>query len=151
VDAPLPDPALAAAVAEARQKVVASTAAPPTGRYTELVAEGKRLFEAGRGRRAQALFEQALAERPDGVEALVGLGYAQLDRGKLRDSVALLERALERDGNDARAVFGLAEAYRQQGNRAAALASFKRYLKLRSSGGDADIARRLVQDLAAGR
>ena len=45
---------------------------------------------------------------------------------------------------------GLAESYRQQGNGSAALASFKRFLKLQPSGGDADIARKLVKDLSGG-
>ena len=60
------------------------------------------------------------------------------------------KRALDRDGSQAHAVFGLAESYRQQGNQSAALATFKRFLKLQPSGSDADIARRLIQDLSGG-
>ena len=131
-------------------KPVANPPAAPSGAYAELVAEGQRLFERGHGRKAQALFEQALAEQPDGVEALVGLAYAQLDRGKMQEAIGSFKRALDRDGSQAHAVFGLAESYRQLGNRSAALAAFKRFLKLQPSGGDADIARRLVQDLSGG-
>jgi hypothetical protein len=124
--------------------------AAPSPSYAALVAEGQRQFDRGHGRKAQELFEQALAEQPDGTDALVGLAYAELDRGKMQDAIGSFKRALEQDGSHARAVFGLAESYRQQGNRSAALATFKRFLKLQPSGPDADIARRLVQDLNAG-
>jgi hypothetical protein len=127
----------------------APTAAPSPS-YSALVVEGQHLFNRGHGRKAQALFEQALADQPDGIDALVGLAYAQLDRGKMLEAIASFKQALDQDGSHARAVFGLAESYRQQGNRSAALGTFKRYLKLQPSGADADIARRLVQDLNAG-
>lgn len=127
----------------------APTAAPSPS-YSALVVEGRHLFDRGHGRKAQALFEQALAEQPDGIDALVGLAYAQLDRGKMPAAIASFKRALDQDGSHARAFFGLAESYRQQGNRPAALATFKRFLKLQPSGADADIARRLVHDLNTG-
>jgi len=126
-------------------------AAAPSPSYSALVVEGQHLFDRGHGRKAQALFEQALGEQPDGVDALVGLAYAQLDGGKMQEAITSFKRALDKDDSHARAVFGLAESYRQKGNRSAALATFKRFLKLQPSGADADIARRLVQDLNAGR
>ena len=68
----------------------------------------------------------------------------------MQEAIGSFKHALDQDGSNARAVFGLAESYRQQGNRSAALATFKRFLKLQPSGGDADIARRLIQDLNGG-
>jgi Tetratricopeptide repeat len=150
---PAPAPVAAPAPTRAEQRLPDPPVPPaaPSPSYSALVAEGQRLFDRGHGRKAQALFEQALAEQPDGIDALVGLAYAQLDRGKMQEAIGSFKRALAEGGGHARAVFGLAESYRQQGNRAAALATFKRFLKLQPSGGDADIARRLVQDLNAGR
>ena len=151
--APTPVPVAAPARTEERlpdPPVPPASPAAPSPSYSALVAEGQRLFDTGRGRKAQTLFEQALAVQPDGVDALVGLAYAQLDRGKMQDAIGSFKRALEEDGSHARAVFGLAESYRQQGNRSAALASFKRFLRLQPSGADADIARRLIQELNAG-
>ena len=157
-----PTPAVAVAPARAEQRLpdppappappkqVADALAAPSRAYADLVAQGQRLYEKGNARKAQALFEQALAGQPEGIEALVGLGYAQLDRGKVQEAIGPFKRALDQDGSHAHAVFGLAESYRQQGNRSAALASFKRFLKLQPSGSDADIARRLVQELANG-
>ncbi len=150
-----PTPVVAPASARAEERLVDPPAPPappavPSPSYASLVAEGQRLFDRGQGRKAQALFEQALAEQPDGIDALVGLAYAQLDRGKMQDAAGSFKKALDQDGSHARAVFGLAESYRQQGNRSAALATFKRFIKLQPSGADADIARRLVQDLSAG-
>jgi hypothetical protein len=148
---PASDPPLQSPAAAPKSQPAVEPPRAPSRASAELVAEGRRLFEAGRSRKAQALFEQALADQPDDVEALVGMGYVQLDRGKVKEAIASLERALDRDGSNARAAFGLAESYRQQGNRSAALTNFKRFLKLQPSGGDADLARRLVRDLGGGR
>jgi Flp pilus assembly protein TadD len=148
--APAPAPkAAAVAPSPAPQEAVVAPA-PPSSSYSDRVAEGKRLFEKGHGRKAEALFEEALSEKPDGIEALVGLAYAQLDRGKMSEAVSSFKRAVDQDHDYAPAVFGLAEGYRQQGNRRAALATFKKFLTLEHSGGDADIARRLIDELSAG-
>jgi hypothetical protein len=148
-----PPPVAAPAQVEERlpdPPVPSTLPAAPSPSYSALVAEGRRLFDRGHSRKAQVLFEQALAAQPDGIDALVGLAYAQLDGGKMQDAIGSFKRALDEDGSQARAVFGLAESYRQQGNRSAALATFKRFLKLQPAGADADIARRLVEDLNTG-
>jgi hypothetical protein len=146
VAAPTPAPAAPSAAAS-----VAAAARPASGApsraYAELVAEGKRLFDAGHSRRAQALFEQALAETPDGTTALVGLGYVQLDKGRVPQATELFEKAVEQDQSYPPGVFGLAETYRQAGKKSAALAEFKKYLALEPKGDEADIARRFVREL----
>jgi tetratricopeptide (TPR) repeat protein len=146
----------AAVVAPAAPAAVVAPAAPaavvgaPSPSYSDLVAAGQRQFEAGRSRNAQALFERALAETPDGTAALVGLAYVQLDRGRVRQAIALFQQAVGQDRGNAQAVFGLAECHRQQGNGRAALDEFKTFLTLQPTGRDADIARRLVEELANG-
>jgi hypothetical protein len=142
---PLPDPPVAA---PARTPAAEPPAGGPS--YSQLVASGKRLFDAGRGRKAEALFEQALALKGTGTEALVGLAYVDLDRGKKEAAIDRFKQALDQDASYAPAVFGLAESYRQQGNRSEALAAFKRFLTLQSSGDEADLARRLVRELGRG-
>jgi hypothetical protein len=141
-------PAPAAASAEADGDV--EPARPLSPRYPALVAEGERQFQAGRTRRAQTLFEQALVETPEGTAALIGLGYVHLDKGKVPQAIALFERALVQDRENATALFGLAESHRQAGNRSAALAEFQKFLSLRATGSDSDIARQLVQQLSSG-
>src|SRR5262249_22512249 len=128
---------------------------PPPGRapssaYPALVAEGERQFQGGHSGKAQALFEKALAETPEGTEALIGLAYVHLDHGRVPQAIALFQRALVQDRGNATALFGLAESHRQAGDRSAALAEFQRFLTLRSTGSDADIARQLVQELSSG-
>jgi tetratricopeptide (TPR) repeat protein len=173
VVAPAPVAALAAPVAQAPAAAAAPVMAPaapqavvvpaapasadpapapaaPSPPYSDLVAAGQRQFEAGRSRNAQALFERALAETPDGTAALVGLAYVHLDRGQVKPALAVFQRAVRQDRGNARAVFGLAECHRQEGNRGAALAGFKIFLTLQPTGSDADIARRLVEELANG-
>jgi tetratricopeptide (TPR) repeat protein len=166
--APAPPPVAAPAAAPAAKPVaapaVAVVAAPsdvaadepvvavaePSDSYKALVAEGQRQFEAGRSRKAQALFERALAVTPEGTAALIGLAYVFVDQGKLPQAVGVFERALKQDHLNPKALFGLAESHRQQGNRRAALDEFKRYLSVQPTGGDADMARRLVDELATG-
>jgi tetratricopeptide (TPR) repeat protein len=154
--APAPQPAVAGAPVAAPAPAPDPTAdsieaAPPLSpKYPSLVAEGERQFQAGRTKRAQTLFEQALAETPEGTAALVGLGYVHLDRGKVPQAIALFQKALVQDRDNATALFGLAESHRQAGDRSAALAEFQRFLTLRSTGSDSDIARQLVSQLSSG-
>jgi tetratricopeptide (TPR) repeat protein len=95
---------------------------------------------------APALFA-LLSETPDRTAALIGLAYVHLDRGKFQQAIGFFQRALDQDRENASAVFGLAESHRQKGNRRAALAEFKKFLTLQSTGDEADMARRLVQEL----
>jgi hypothetical protein len=119
--------------------------------YDKLVASGNHLLEDGENDRAQAQFEKALAERPDGADALIGLAYVHLARGAGPKAVGLFKQVLEHDGGHAPALLGLGEAYREQGMRTAAIGAFKKFLALHPSGPDAETARRAIQDLAAGQ
>jgi Tfp pilus assembly protein PilF len=143
------EPAAPAAVEPAAQAPVAAPRAPSRS-YPDLISDGQRQFQNGQTKRAQALFEQALAQTPEGTEALVGLAYVQLDRGRIPQAVALFQRALAQDRGDPTALFGLAESHRQGGDRGAALAEFQRFLRLRSTGSDAEFARQVVQELSSG-
>jgi tetratricopeptide (TPR) repeat protein len=134
----------------------AETASAPRPRargssYDKLVASGNRLLEDGQSDQAQAQFEKARAERPDGADALIGLAYVQLARGAGPKAVGLFKQVLEHDAGYAPALLGLGEAYREQGMRAGAIGAFKKFLALHPSGADAETARRAIQDLAAGR
>jgi tetratricopeptide (TPR) repeat protein len=158
VAAPPAPAAVAAPAALEPMVVVAAAPAPqpprsmatPSPSYTGLVAAGQRQFESGHSRNAQALFERALAETPDGTSALVGLAYVHLDRGRVQQAIALFQRALGQDRGNPQALFGLAECHRQEGNQRAALDEFNAFLALQPTGSDADIARRLVQELTNG-
>jgi tetratricopeptide (TPR) repeat protein len=149
-----PIAAPAVAVVEAPSDPAAEEAvgavAQPSDSYLALVAAGQAQFEAGRSKKAQSLFERALVVTPEGTAALVGLAYVLVDQGKLAQSVGVFERALKQDHLNPKALFGLAESHRQQGNRRAALDEFKRYLSLQPKGSDADMARRLVDELTNG-
>jgi hypothetical protein len=146
---PVAAPVPVAAPASVRSPA-AGVAPAPSPSYSGLVVSGQRQFEGGHSRRAQELFEQALAETPDGTAALIGLAYVHLDRGRLQQATALFQRALDQDRANPAAMFGLAESHRQEGDRRAALDEFKTFLTLQSAGSEADIARRLVEELANG-
>ena len=117
--------------------------------YARLVAEAGRLLEKGRTKRAKELYQEAVAQRPTGAEALTGLAYAYLDRGQTVTAVALFKRALAAPHGHPPALFGLGEAYGEQGDRDAALAVFKRYLARYPSGQEAEMARRQIEQLSS--
>ena len=79
------------------------------------MTEARRLQENGAITRARKLYETALAMRPDGVEALAGMGYVQLDRNKFSSAISYFRRALS-IGQHPPALFGMGEAYRYAGD-----------------------------------
>lgn len=78
--------------------------------YTEGVAAARR----GRYVEASTRFEEALAQRPERLDALIGLGVARYKLGAYDEAIATLDRARERATRDAgvRLYLGLAHLRR---------------------------------------
>jgi hypothetical protein len=115
--------------------------------YERLVAEADRLLENGGTARAMKLYDQALALRPTGPEAIAGLGYVNLDRGRGDIAIGYFKRALA--SSYPGAAYGHGEAHRQGGDSEQALAHYEKYLQLAPSGPDAAAARRQIKALQA--
>jgi predicted Zn finger-like uncharacterized protein len=124
----------------------AAVASDQSQPYEKLVSEADRLLENGATDRAMKLYDRALQLRPNGAEAIAGLGYVSLDRGNTETAINHFRRALS-SAPYAPAVFGLAEAYRAAGNKEQALVHYRRYLSVSPSGADAPAARRQVKAL----
>jgi tetratricopeptide (TPR) repeat protein len=115
--------------------------------YEALIREAETRLENGDTRRARALYEQALRERPGGVEAMTGIGFVLLAEGEVRGAVSQFQSAAERGYADA--YIGLGDAYRRLGDRERALQAYEAYLERHSAGPKASIARRQAERLRA--
>lgn len=147
--APAPNPAPAVA-APALATGAPEPAKPKPRDYASLVAEGDRLLQRGRSRdsrAAAALFEAALAQQPDGIEALNGLGWASLDSERYGSAVDRFHQTLRIMPNNGDALIGLAETYKMRGDKARALDYYKKYLEVLPDGSKAALARTNVEEL----
>ena len=115
--------------------------------YDCLVAEADRLLEHGQPAKAEKLYNQALAGKPDGVAALTGTAYVLLDRQRHLKAIETFRRVLDAQPTYGPALFGIAESYRARGDAVLALAAYRQYLSISPSGADAPAARRQIKDL----
>jgi hypothetical protein len=120
------------------------------GNYDRLVAEADRLLEHGQAAKAEKLYNQALAGKPDGVAARTGIAYVLLDRQRHFKAIETFRRVLDTQPTYGPALFGIAESYRARGDAAQALAAYRQYLSISPSGADAPAARRQIKDLESG-
>lgn len=115
--------------------------------YDTLVAQGRKLSERGHSREAQKLFEKALEERPEGVEAHIGLAYCFLDSEHYSLAIDRFQHVLRLSPGHGDALIGLAETYKVRGDNDRALDYYRQYLKAFPSGSKAEMARANVRDL----
>jgi tetratricopeptide (TPR) repeat protein len=115
--------------------------------YDTLIAQGRRLSEHGRSREAQRLFEKALEERPEGVEAHIGLAYCFLDSEHYSSAIDRFQHVLRLSPGHGDALIGLAETYKVRGDNERALDYYRQYLKAFPAGPKAEMARANVRDL----
>ncbi|MEP6652124.1 MAG: tetratricopeptide repeat protein [Myxococcales bacterium] len=136
-----------ATAAPAARTLPVRAPAAASSSYDHLVAEADRLLEKGKTARAEKLYAQALAARPDGVAALTGTAYVLLDRQRHFKAIETFRRALAIQPTFGPALYGIAESYRARGDTAQALGAYRQYLTIAPSGSDAPAARRQIKDL----
>ena len=115
--------------------------------YGKLIAQGDRLSENGHAKEARKLYDRALTVRPNGLEAIMGLGYCDLDGEKFSSAVDHFKRALALSPSYGDAIIGLAEAYKLRGDRHEALGWYKQYLSSQPNGPKATMAKNNIRDL----
>ena len=117
--------------------------------FEGLLSQGNKLLERGKSHDAQKLFEKALLEQPENIEALSGMAYCYLDTEHYGAAVDTFKRILATLPNNGEAIIGLAEAYKMRGDKAHSLDYYKRYLADLPSGSKAAMARTNIADLEA--
>ena len=108
--------------------------------YVRLVAEGDHFRVRAASNKARQRYERALALKPDGGEALVGLGRVALSHRQHSSALVYFKRALKSNPSMGSALFGVAEAYRLGKQKAAAMQAYRRYLQTLPQGSDAPAA-----------
>jgi hypothetical protein len=76
------------------------------------------------------LFAKALEQKPNGVEALTGMGYCHIDAKQFASAFSKFRAALAVSSRYEPALWGVGEAYQQQGRKEQAIESFKAYLEV---------------------
>ncbi|MEJ7602267.1 MAG: zinc-ribbon domain-containing protein [Kofleriaceae bacterium] len=100
---------------------------PATESYEKLVSRANQLAESNCSK-ASEVFLKALEQRPNGPEALTGLGYCHIDAKQFASAHGRFRAALAVATNFEGALYGIAEAYQQQGRKDDAIEAYKTYL-----------------------
>jgi predicted Zn finger-like uncharacterized protein len=96
--------------------------------YDRLLQRANKLAETSCGP-AMELFTKALAQKPNGVEALTGMGYCHIDAKEYSSAFSKFRTALAISPRYEGALRGIAEAYQQQGRKEQAIEAYQRYLE----------------------
>ena len=113
----------------------------------KIIAHADKQLENGRTNEARKLYEKALQMDPRNVEALTGLGYADLDRERFMSAVDNFRKALDVVPDYGEAIIGMAESYKVRGEREKAVEYYQRYIKVLPGGAKASMARANLRDL----
>lgn len=117
------------------------------GSYESLLRTGDQASEHGRTMQALSAYERALRVRPDGVEAITGLGYCALDLQQLGLAIQRFTQALSLRPSYGDAMVGLAETYQAMGDKPRALDSYRAYLRVHPDGAKARLAQQNAKEL----
>jgi tetratricopeptide (TPR) repeat protein len=80
--------------------------------------------------KAMDLYAKALEQKPNGVEALTGMGYCHIDAKQFASAFSKFRAALAVSSRYEPALRGVAEAYQQQGLKDRAIEAYKAYLEV---------------------
>jgi len=97
--------------------------------YDRLLAKANTLAESN-CTRAMEMFAKALEQKPNGVEALTGMGYCHIDAKQFASAFSKFRAALAVSSRYEPALWGVGEAYQQQGRKDQAIEAFKAYLEV---------------------
>jgi predicted Zn finger-like uncharacterized protein len=101
--------------------------APGGDSYDRLLARANALAETSCAK-AMELYSKALEQKPNGVEALTGLGYCHIDAKQFSSAFSNFRAALAVSPRYEAALRGIAETYQQQGRKEQAIEAYKAYL-----------------------
>jgi tetratricopeptide (TPR) repeat protein len=99
------------------------------GSYDTLIASANKAAETSCAR-AIELYNKALEQKPNGVEALTGLGYCYIDAKQFSSAFSKFRTALAMSSRYEPALRGIAEGYLQQGRKDLAIEAWKHYLEV---------------------
>jgi tetratricopeptide (TPR) repeat protein len=124
-----------------------AAAMAPTRDYDRLVRDADMLQHAGRTALARERYQQALAVRATGSEALTGLGFVELDQNDVGTAISRFRQALASNPRYSEAYIGLGEAYSHQRSYGQAVQAYQQYLTINPGGSRSEMARRQIESL----
>jgi tetratricopeptide (TPR) repeat protein len=95
--------------------------------YDALLAKANKLAESNCSK-AIDVYGKALEQKPNGVEALTGMGYCHIDAKQFASAFSKFRAALAVSSKYEPALWGIAEAYMQQGRKEQAVDAVKAYM-----------------------
>jgi len=95
--------------------------------YDRLLARANAVADTSCAR-AMELYAKALEQKPNGVEALTGMGYCHIDAKQFASAFSKFRAALAVSSRYEPALRGVAEAYQQQGRKEQAIEAYRAYL-----------------------
>ncbi len=107
----------------------------------------ERLRRADRPHNALPAYHEALEIAPRNTGVLVGIGWCHLDLEESATAITYFNRARAVIPDHPEAHMGLAEAYKMRGMKRDAVRYYRRYLEISPYGTEADVARRMLEQL----
>jgi predicted Zn finger-like uncharacterized protein len=114
--------------------------------YDQLLSAANKFAETSCAK-ATELYNKALEQKPNGVEALTGLGYCYVDAKQFSSAFSKFRTALVVSPKYEPALRGIAEGYLQQGLKDRAIEAYKAYLDVYP---DSSIAKKQLDRLGSG-
>ncbi|HET9624065.1 MAG TPA: tetratricopeptide repeat protein, partial [Kofleriaceae bacterium] len=99
------------------------------GSYDALLASANKIADTNCAR-AMELYQRALDAKPNGVEALTGMGYCYIDAKQFSSAHSKFRTALMVSPKYEPALRGIAEGYLQQGLKDRAIEAYRAYLEV---------------------
>ncbi len=118
--------------------------------YEQVIAAAERLRQSDQARRALKFYERAAEMEPDDPDAQTGIGWCYIDLEEPAFAISSFKRALTLAPRLTDAHMGLAEAYRMKGMKRDAIKHYREYLDILPSGPEAQVARRMIEQLSQG-
>jgi len=97
--------------------------------YDRLLARANAIADTS-CTRAMELYAKALEQKPNGVEALTGMGYCHIDAKQFASAFSKFRAALAVSPRYEPALRGVGEAYQQQGRKEQAIEAYHAYLEV---------------------
>jgi len=107
------------------------TGLPPRASTAELLQQGLRLHQAGKGAEAAGYYQRVLDREPSQPAANHLLGVIRLQQGRHDDAIRLIRRAIAAHGADPQYHMNLGVALNAAGRAAEAVDAFRRALALK--------------------
>lgn len=97
--------------------------------FEKLVERANKLAADGACRKAIPIYDSALEKVPNGVNALVGLGFCYIETKQFSSAHSKFRTALSVHPRHERAMWGQAQLYQEQDNRPRAIEAYREYLE----------------------